>query len=126
MESIEAIQWRKSRRIGGSCLYQRRKVGILIYQRTKERGFGFGCQVPYKAHGEHRSSGLDFSPSLENSYFEVSDAGNSIVLFEFELEVDVVKVLLGEPWSFDRHLVVLEQYDGSTPVQNLKFNTTSF
>ena len=58
--------------------------------------------------------------------FEVSDAGNNIVLFEFELEADVVKVLLGEPWSFDRHLVVLERYDSSTPVKNLKFNTTSF
>lgn len=40
--------------------------------------------------------------------FKVSDAGNNIVLFEFEFEADVVKVLLGEPWSFDRHLVVLE------------------
>ena len=58
--------------------------------------------------------------------FKVSDAGNNIVLFEFELEADVVKVLLGEPWSFDRHLVVLERYDSSTPVKNLKFNTTSF
>ena len=58
--------------------------------------------------------------------FKVSDAGNNIVLFEFELEADVVKVLLGEPWSFDRHLVVLEWYDSSTPVKNLKFNTTSF
>ena len=58
--------------------------------------------------------------------FEVSDAGNNIVLFEFELEADVVKVLLGEPWSFNRHLVVLERYDSSTPVKNLKFNTTSF
>ncbi|XP_075654859.1 uncharacterized protein LOC142625033 [Castanea sativa] len=46
--------------------------------------------------------------------FEVNDAGNNIVLFDFELEADVEKVLLGEPWSYDRHLVVLERYDGST------------
>lgn len=48
------------------------------------------------------------------------------VLFEFEQEVDMEKVLLGEPWSFDRHLVVLERYVGSASVQNLKFKTTSF
>lgn len=27
---------------------------------------------------------------------------------------------------FDRHLVVMERYDGSNPVQNFQFNTTSF
>ena len=40
--------------------------------------------------------------------FEVSDAGNNVVLFDFMLEADVEKVLMGEPWSFDRHIVVLE------------------
>ena len=39
--------------------------------------------------------------------FEVNDAGNNKVLFDFEFEVDAVKVLMGEPWTFDRHLVVL-------------------
>ena len=51
--------------------------------------------------------------------FEVNDAGNNKVLFDFEFEVDAVKVLMGEPWTFDRHLVVSERYDGSTPIQNL-------
>lgn len=38
--------------------------------------------------------------------FEVNDAGNNILLFAFELNADIEKVLMGEPWSFDRHLVV--------------------
>ena len=58
--------------------------------------------------------------------FEVSDAGNNVVLFDFMLKADVEKVLMGEPWSFDRHLVVLERYDGSIPVGELRFDTTSF
>ena len=58
--------------------------------------------------------------------FEVNDAGNNMVLFDFELEVDVEKVLMGEPWTFNRHLVVLERYYGSTLVQKLHFRTTSF
>ena len=57
--------------------------------------------------------------------FEVNDAGNNMVLFDFEFEVDAVKVLMGELWTFDRHLVVLERYDGSTPIQNLQFKSTS-
>ena len=58
--------------------------------------------------------------------FEVNDAGNNMVLLDFEFEVDAVKVLMGEPWTFDRHLVVSERYDGSTPIQNLQFKSTSF
>lgn len=58
--------------------------------------------------------------------FEVNDAGGNVFLFDFELEVDAEKVMMGEPWAFDRHLVVMERYDGSTPVHDLKFSTMSF
>lgn len=58
--------------------------------------------------------------------FDVSDAGNNIVLFDFMLEVDVKKVLMGEPWSFDRNLVVLEQYDGSIQDSDLNFRSSFF
>lgn len=42
------------------------------------------------------------------------------------MEIDMDKVLMGEPWSFDRHLVVFERYDGSVPIQELNFCSTSF
>lgn len=41
-------------------------------------------------------------------------------------EVDVKKVLLGEPWSFDRHLVVFQRFDGSKPLKDLDFKLCSF
>lgn len=43
--------------------------------------------------------------------FEVTNVANNVLLFEFEREVDAEKFLLGEPWSYDRHLVVLERFD---------------
>ena len=58
--------------------------------------------------------------------FEVSDAGNNILLFTFELNADIEKFLMGEPWSFDRHLVVFQRYDISTPMEDLKFDKVSF
>ena len=58
--------------------------------------------------------------------FEVSTAGENILLIAFELEIVAEKVLQGEPWVFDRHLVVLQRYDGSSPVQELSFVRTSF
>ena len=53
-------------------------------------------------------------------------AGDNILLIAFEWEVDAEKVLQGEPWVCDRHLVVLQRYDGSAPVTDLSFERTTF
>ena len=37
----------------------------------------------------------------------MSDRGNNVLLIAFELEVDAEKVIQGEPWMFDKHLVAL-------------------
>lgn len=58
--------------------------------------------------------------------FHVSDAKHNYVVFIFELEEDVEKVLMGKSWSFDRHLVVFRRYDGSVLVQDLHFERVSF
>ncbi|KAK7832538.1 uncharacterized protein CFP56_026312 [Quercus suber] len=58
--------------------------------------------------------------------FQITNAGNNILLFAFDLEVDVEKVLIGEPWSFDRHLVVFQRFDGSKPLKELDFKSSSF
>ncbi|KAK9990738.1 hypothetical protein SO802_025723 [Lithocarpus litseifolius] len=58
--------------------------------------------------------------------FEVSEVGDNRLLFAFKMVEDVEKVLLGEPWSFDRHIVVFQRYDTSTPIEELEFNKVSF
>lgn len=58
--------------------------------------------------------------------FRIRDAGDNHLLFVFELESDMIKVLMGEPWSFDRHLVVLKRYDGITPMEEVDFSKTKF
>lgn len=50
--------------------------------------------------------------------FEVMNVSNNVLLFAFERKVDAEKVLLGEPWSYNRHLVVLERFDGKNLSQN--------
>ncbi|KAL0008138.1 hypothetical protein SO802_009640 [Lithocarpus litseifolius] len=42
----------------------------------------------------------------------------------FKLEVETI--LENEPWSFDKHLMVLQCYDKDRPVKDLQFNQTSF
>lgn len=58
--------------------------------------------------------------------FEVCDGKDNVLLIAFELEVDAEKVLQGQPWAFDRHLVVLQRYDGSEPVHHLVFKSVTF
>lgn len=58
--------------------------------------------------------------------FGVSDGGNNVLLIAFELEVDVEKVLQGELWVFDRHLVTIQRYEGFVPIHKLRFEKTVF
>ena len=52
--------------------------------------------------------------------------GNHKILFVFDNKTDVDKVLMSEPWSFDKHLVVMQRYDNALSVDKLPFNKTTF
>ena len=58
--------------------------------------------------------------------FKVKNMGNHIVLFTFNNKLEVDTILSNEPWSFDKHLIVLQRYDKDTPIEDLTFNRTSF
>nr|POE93752.1 hypothetical protein CFP56_30522 [Quercus suber] len=53
--------------------------------------------------------------------FKVREAGDHILLFVFELESNAERVLTNEPWTFDKHVVLLQRFDGSTPARYLRF-----
>ena len=43
--------------------------------------------------------------------FEIRDMGDHKILFVFPEKADIDRVLEGDSWSFDRHLVVLQRID---------------
>ena len=49
--------------------------------------------------------------------------GNHLVLFVFKDETDVANVLMGEPWSFDKHLVALQETKRDEAIQSLEFDS---
>jgi hypothetical protein len=51
---------------------------------------------------------------------------DNIWLFEFSDDGDKRRVLDGRPWSFDRHIVVLNEFDGSIPPSQLEFRQSPF
>ena len=58
--------------------------------------------------------------------FEIRDMGDHRVMFVFPEASNIDRVLMGEPWTFDRHLVVLERMKRSDATEELKFNQISF
>lgn len=44
--------------------------------------------------------------------FQIRVVGSHTILFVFEVESDAERVLVMEPWTFDKHLVLLQKYDG--------------
>ena len=46
--------------------------------------------------------------------FKIKKEGDHVVLFTFDNKEEMEKVIDAEPWSFDKHLVVLQCYDRDT------------
>ena len=55
--------------------------------------------------------------------FHIKEAGNNILLFVFESDVDTKCVLMNEPWSFDKHLILLQVYEDNTPIRDIIFSS---
>lgn len=58
--------------------------------------------------------------------FKIQNLGDHIMLFTFDNKSDVDRVLASEPWSFDKHLVVMQRYEHETSFEELSFNRASF
>ena len=50
--------------------------------------------------------------------------GDHIILFIFDNEEEVEKIMEGEPWSFNKHLMI-KRYDYSIPIKDFVFDHVS-
>lgn len=57
--------------------------------------------------------------------FKVRNAGDHILIFEFENAEEVEIFLASESWSFDRHLVVLQKLANAIPIHDMALNIVS-
>ena len=56
--------------------------------------------------------------------FKINNLGTHIILFTFHSESKVDTILANAKWSFDKHLVILQKYDGVSKMEDLDFNST--
>ena len=50
--------------------------------------------------------------------------GDHILLYVFDNKKEVDKIFASEPWSFDKHLVVLQRFENNVPIRELSFTWT--
>lgn len=58
--------------------------------------------------------------------FKVQNQGEHKVLFVFEDKEDMERVLMSEPWSFDKRLIIMQRYVKDNPLSDSSFNKTAF
>ena len=58
--------------------------------------------------------------------FTVRDLGHNVLVFAFEDVTDLERVLQGEPWSYDKHLVSFQRVDIDTEVTEMQCGYVSF
>ena len=68
-----------------------------------------------------------FSPLWRSkSGFKVRNIGNHVTLFSFENNSDVERILSSEPWSFDKHIMVISHFDKENPINASELNMVAF
>ena len=58
--------------------------------------------------------------------FKIKKEGDHVVLFTFDDNSEMEKVLAAEPWSFVKHLMVLQRYDRETDEGDMEFKKVTF
>ena len=58
--------------------------------------------------------------------FTIRDMNDNTLVFVFEDEADRERVMQGEPWASDKHLVVFQQIEDDEAIAKVDFKHTSF
>lgn len=58
--------------------------------------------------------------------FIVKNIGDHVIFFTFDSKNEVEWILSSEPWSFDKHLIVLQHYEKDNNIQSTDFNKFFF
>ena len=56
--------------------------------------------------------------------FKIQSFGDHKILFTFNNKEDVDIILEGEPWSFNKHLVVMSRYENESSLEDIQFEKT--
>lgn len=52
--------------------------------------------------------------------------GENKMVFEFENEMDLERVMEFEPWTYDKHVVLFQRIDDTLTISSLSFTKCNF
>ncbi len=58
--------------------------------------------------------------------FTIRDMNKNRLVFFFEDEADRERVMMGEPWAYDKHLIVFKRMEEEEAIEDADFKMTSF
>uniref|UniRef100_A0A2N9FFZ2 Reverse transcriptase domain-containing protein n=1 Tax=Fagus sylvatica TaxID=28930 RepID=A0A2N9FFZ2_FAGSY len=58
--------------------------------------------------------------------FSIRDMNENKLVFVFDDEADRERVMLGEPWAYDKYLVILQRIEEDEAIEEVTFTDTSF
>ena len=58
--------------------------------------------------------------------YKIRNLGDHMVLFVFNNSSDVERIIENQPWSFDKHLVVLQTFEKFSKLKDLVFDIALF
>ena len=58
--------------------------------------------------------------------FKIQKEGDHVVLFTFDDKSELEKIVAAKPWSFDKHIMVLQNYDKEVDLTEMEFKWVTF
>ena len=65
-------------------------------------------------------------PWRSRNGIKIQNMGNNTMLFVFNNKAEADKVIFSKPWSFDKHLIIMQSYDKCKALMELTFDRTTF
>ena len=92
-------------------------LGLCLKSEQAANEFGIVAKFLTKRPLNLEAIANTFSPLWRSKVgFKVRNIGDHVILFSFESKTEVERILSAEPWSFDKHIMVLSRYDKENPI----------
>ncbi|KAL0013547.1 hypothetical protein SO802_000616 [Lithocarpus litseifolius] len=116
-----------SKRWKSLSLFEKEGPGLALKSNQASTEFSMVARFLTKRPINLEAIANTFNPLWRTkSGFRLKFIGDHLVLFSFDSKEDVDRILAAEPWSFDKHIMVVARYDNTVAVDCSEIATVAF
>lgn len=112
-----------------SSLSLSKREGLGLYLKSKQAVNEFSIVVRFltKRPLNLKAIAITFTPLWRSKAgFKVKNIRDHVSLFSFDNTKDIERILSSEPWSFDKHIMVLSRYDKENSISAIDLTQVAF